>query len=66
MSDRTDHDARHDLSAELWTVAELLDDDGKPHNAEACRDLAKRVRFEGENVLLATGLLGHYENLIGA
>ncbi|QBP31107.1 hypothetical protein SEA_REFUGE_90 [Mycobacterium phage Refuge] len=62
----TEHDQRWDLSSELWTVSEELAIDGKPCNAEACAQLAIAVKNGEANILLAQGLLGHYENMIGA
>ncbi|AXH46831.1 hypothetical protein SEA_ACOLYTE_88 [Mycobacterium phage Acolyte] len=60
----SDHDTREDIASELWTVAELLADQGKPANAHAARTAANDLLYGEGSIPLAMGLLGHYENLL--
>lgn len=60
----SDHDTRNDIASELWTVAELLDEQDKIVQAIDARELAIKVVHAGADLDAAMWKLGFYENLL--
>ncbi|AKF14260.1 hypothetical protein SEA_LUCHADOR_96 [Mycobacterium phage Luchador] len=60
----TEHDARHDISNELWTVSELLDAEGNASAARDARDAAVNVAHGVISVNRGIKAICKYENLL--
>ena len=62
----SNHDLRHDLAAELVTVAEELENYGDEATAHGARQAAVALMNRELSANRAMKLLCRYENLIGA